>query len=273
MFTRLILTLLCTGLLTISPMLLDLPSYQVQAQEHINLYPEVDKAVRELQDASQQYLQEKNPRAIFAKVYWRVTLEFSRWIKGGQFLRPDIVAEMVVEFHRLYKKAIVEFDSADAGICQAWQISFEQALKDDVKPSVHLLLGLNAHISHDLPVTFAQVLKRYGRFPLVKRDFFRMNDLFTGLMDDLLSILKDMNRYFEQDGIDLFPFQTVKKKIVMNFVKDMRQRAFSDGLALYLAKDQEQEEKVLAAIRHSALAKAKTIVSLKHVLPYKSLDL
>jgi hypothetical protein len=233
--------------------------------------PLVDKAIVDLQLTAKDFEKQEDLRAVFAKVYWRVTSEFRHWIVNEKFNDGEAVAQMVVEFHHLYKKALAEYDYQGPQSNAAWMISFDQRDNFTVKPTVHLLLGLNAHIATDLPITLAKVMETVKDKEKLKKDFFLMNDLFKKLIPELFSILRSLNQLLDMDGLNFFPLQRTKELIVWMSIKNMRQEAFNDGMQLLQTQGPYQREVLLKKQMQKAVEQANFYLSVESFIPYKSL--
>ncbi len=70
---------------------------------------------------------------------------------GGLFHDPEWSQQYMVAFANLYLDALQRYESgATAGLAQAWQVSFDTSRKGGALVVQDLLLGVNAHINHDL---------------------------------------------------------------------------------------------------------------------------
>jgi len=89
--------------------------------------------------------------ACFNRMYLEVTTEVGRRIGQGFFTDPDFMTRLDVTFANLY------FDAADAArqsetVPLAWRPLIEERANIKIEPIQFALAGMNAHISHDLPL-------------------------------------------------------------------------------------------------------------------------
>jgi hypothetical protein len=115
-------------------------------------------------------------RGVFTTAYVITTATLKDWIDDRRFLQNELVARYVVAFGNAYRDAL----AADAGglrwsVPLAWQQSFDACRVGRTSIFQDLLLGINAHINHDL----AHAVIRSGLDVHCQRcyqDHSRMND-------------------------------------------------------------------------------------------------
>jgi hypothetical protein len=99
--------------------------------------------------------------APFALMYLNVSSEVRAGVLGSRYRSPAYVANLDAVFAALYFHAI---DSWRAGrrdsVPRAWRIAFSAAGRRSVSALGDMLLGMNAHISRDLPYALAAVTLR-----------------------------------------------------------------------------------------------------------------
>jgi hypothetical protein len=125
-------------------------------------------------------------RAAFALMYLRVTEGVAR---EGRLLfhDPRYLNHLDAAFAELFFKASDTWARGrDAGVPSAWRIAFEAAQNREVAGLGDLLLGMNAHISRDLPYAVAAVGLRSQGGRSAKRDFDRVNELLGRIQEGIL---------------------------------------------------------------------------------------
>jgi uncharacterized protein DUF5995 len=99
--------------------------------------------------------------APFALMYLNVSREIRAGVRATRYRSPAYVAHLDAVFATLYFHAI---DSWRAGrrneVPRAWRIAFSAAARRSVSALGDMLLGMNAHISRDLPYALAAVRLR-----------------------------------------------------------------------------------------------------------------
>lgn len=130
-----------------------------------------------------------DPRAIFAAMYRVLTEKAIRSMEEGFFDDPEWTQRFVVSFGNLYRVAFLEHETGHADrIPGAWRIAFDAVDDDRITVFQHAILGIHAHINHDLAFALAEVTppgERARRF----HDYTLTNRFLIGSVDDVEAIL------------------------------------------------------------------------------------
>lgn len=129
-------------------------------------------------------------RAIFADAYGHMTSRMGRAIEDDQFGDGEWVGRLLDGFADYY---FVACDSHQAGgdACPvAWRHAMDACDDDGTHPLQVLLLGINAHINHDLVFALADVLDDWQELPPASRDLRladhrRVNTVIASTVDDV----------------------------------------------------------------------------------------
>ena len=111
-------------------------------------------------DSMQERLHRLPPRLshhrVFLSAYQRTTRAVSEAVAKGMFEDPGWVERWDVAFAELYLTALDAELARGARVSRPWRLAF--AASPDLRPLQHLLLGINAHISYDLPQALLAVI-------------------------------------------------------------------------------------------------------------------
>jgi hypothetical protein len=103
------------------------------------------------------FLARGDRRGVFVTAYLTVTQTLDSWLDRGLFLQNTLVADYVVVFANAYRQALASHqEGSPDNVAMAWRQSFEACRDPRVSVFQHLLLGINAHINHDLPYAVLQ---------------------------------------------------------------------------------------------------------------------
>jgi hypothetical protein len=92
-------------------------------------------------------------RAIFVGAYLTITSAMDEAIEAGEFRDGPWVQSYLVNFAQLYMEAFRAFEQGDLEhVPTAWRVAFELSANGEGLAIQHLLLGVNAHINHDLAI-------------------------------------------------------------------------------------------------------------------------
>ncbi|HST64716.1 MAG TPA: DUF5995 family protein [Mycobacteriales bacterium] len=118
----------------------------------------IDSLVREMQRRYEPLRDTCSDQALFALTYLRVTQTYA-WSarQPGYYQDPGWTNHAVAVFAKYYLRA---FDAWSANpnstaVPQAWKIAFDGAQAGKIMGTGNFLLGLNAHINHDLALAMS----------------------------------------------------------------------------------------------------------------------
>ena len=94
---------------------------------------------------------DRDPARFFLGTYLRTTEAVEAALASGRFEDARWVSEWVVDFADRYLHALREFRAGGPGVPRPWQLAF--GAKPELPPEAHVLLGMNAHINYDLPLS------------------------------------------------------------------------------------------------------------------------
>jgi Family of unknown function (DUF5995) len=96
--------------------------------------------------------------APFAAMYRQVSIEVRKSYDADRYGNPPYVAHLDSVFATLYFHALDSWRSGNRSVVpQVWRIAFSAAQHQRVSTFGDMLLGMNAHISRDLPFALASV--------------------------------------------------------------------------------------------------------------------
>jgi hypothetical protein len=124
----------------------------------------------------------RDHRAVFLLSYRIVTEVMRESVRNGRFQDNEWMERLDVQFAQEF------FDAVDAGesggaFPDCWRVAFELARKRETTVLQDLLLGMNAHIVHDLPVALVKVGIASEERSLRLRDHERVNEILIGVID------------------------------------------------------------------------------------------
>jgi len=139
-------------------------------------YRTVDDVIHGLGRIEQHFLARRDRRGVFATAYLEITRAIERSRTDGGFLDSRWTARYLVRFANLYRTALLDYEEGRSGrVPKAWRISFDAARADTGLVIQHLVLGINAHINHDLAIALHEVgidperAKRYADHVQINR--------------------------------------------------------------------------------------------------------
>jgi Family of unknown function (DUF5995) len=119
----------------------------------------LDATIREMERRFQPLGTACDHNAVFALAYLRTTQSY-KWARDqvGYFADTPWVNHEDAVFAKYYFDAYDRWAGGDRGeVPRAWLIAFDAAAGRSVTGSGNLLLGMNAHVNRDLPITLAAI--------------------------------------------------------------------------------------------------------------------
>jgi hypothetical protein len=202
----------------------------------------------------------RDRRATFVSAYLVITRELIRRISAGGFADGAWVGRYLVAFADLYRAALAAWEAGDhARVPKPWRCAFEAAAAGSTLVAQDLLLGINAHINHDLPLALARVSIDPDR-ARAYRDHTAVNDALRAATDEVQGrlaagyspVLGLLDRALGPLDEELTQFSFVKA----------REAAWESAVALANARDDEERARVRARIDDHAGVLARLLLGL-----------
>jgi len=148
-------------------------------------YDSIDAGIQALGSLEQAFRKQHDRRAIFVTAYLSITRAIGQNIAAGAFLDNAWVTRYALCFANLYRKALLAYETGDTlATPKAWQIAFDTAKRGEALAIQDLVLGINAHINHDLALALNEVSidpDRATRYA----DHTKVNDVLKAATDPL----------------------------------------------------------------------------------------
>jgi len=131
-------------------------------------------------------------RAVFADCYRVMTERMSDGVAAGTFEDGVWVARLRDRFAEYYFDALDGYAAADRDVVcpEVWRIALDACARPGCHPVEALLLGINAHINHDLALALVDVLDDWDRLDEAvresrHRDHEQVNDIIRATTDEV----------------------------------------------------------------------------------------
>lgn len=97
-------------------------------------------------------------RGVFATAYLQITMAISEEMEKNEFHDNEWSARYLVRFANLYREAVLNYEKSELNqVPKSWRMAFDLARDQDGFIIQHLILGINAHINHDLALALDDV--------------------------------------------------------------------------------------------------------------------
>lgn len=121
-------------------------------------YRSLEDVITGLADLERSLLVRRDRRGAFVNAYLQITSELNGWVEARRFHDSDWVARYAVAFANRFRRALAAYERGDQAACpSAWRIALGASAAGAGPAILDLLLGINAHINHDLPFALREV--------------------------------------------------------------------------------------------------------------------
>jgi hypothetical protein len=199
--------------------------------------------------------------APFALMYLRVTEAVRRGeASPSTFSDGPYLARLDAVFAGLYFRAFDAWhDGHRADVPDAWKVAFELADRRRVTGVGDLLLGMNAHISRDLPFAVAELGFRQGDEKVQRRSFDQVNGVLKRIARP---ILRETARRFDPTiATFALPVLKTNEDNLGVLLSSWRKAALRDAERLLRAPTPERRAEVALSIGRTAAARAAVIAA------------
>jgi hypothetical protein len=219
--------------------------------------PDPPSALRALELLSEHLQPAAAPGVVFLDVYAAVTRRVAELLAdpGHGFCEPDWAAELTALFA---EKALIAVYDAHCGqpiASKAWQLA--TAAHRSVRPYQYALLGINAHINHDLARVMVHYLSlRPDLFDNYRRDYFHVMTILSAVAGECVNILAERYRCPFTRAILALPHGRGRMtQSILGLVTNWRQITWNYIIQLH-STDEDQQANVFVHmdLRSTAIA-------------------
>ena len=121
-----------------------------------------------------------NRVAAFNSLYFTITDRVATSLRGAEVRDPAFLELLDVEFAKRYFDALRLWGVDDAATPDAWEVLFRRAKDGRVSKLTASMLGVNAHINHDLALALIATWERLGppTDDVIHPDYLLINKIF-----------------------------------------------------------------------------------------------
>lgn len=127
----------------------------------------------------------------FPAVYVGVTGNIAAGIRDHRFDDGERMERLVDAFAGYYIRA----RHARIPVPRCWQATWDVAADPNLVIVQHLLLGINAHVNHDLAQAIVEIAPHYGGLEALRGDFDAINDVLAAACNDVVRQLDHVARW------------------------------------------------------------------------------
>ncbi len=151
----------------------------------------IDEVIVGLDGLIAEFREQGSRLAYFATMYRAVTLRVREGIRSGRFEDGSRMNRFDTAFANRYFGA-VETARQGRPPARSWRVAFQAESRPGVMILQHLLLGMNAHINFDLPITTVE-LAEGDEFSSLQADFLTINAIVAELLDPVQDVVSEFS--------------------------------------------------------------------------------
>jgi uncharacterized protein DUF5995 len=226
----------------------------------------LDATIREMERRFRSLGPACDHNAVFALAYLRTTQTY-RWARdqSGYFADTAWVNHEDAVFAKYYFAAYDNWAAGARGdVPQAWLIAFDAAAARQVNGSGDLLLGMNAHVNRDLPITLAAIGMATPDGQSRKPDHNKVNQFLNTVLQPLL---EELATRFDSSILHIQTPYGVGYTGLFQTLAVWREQAWRNGELLANATTPEARAVALQEIETYAATQALTIKTANSYVP------
>lgn len=215
-------------------------------------YRTFDDALSSLGRIQEIFYDRHDRRVVFVSTYLIVTAAVKNCVHARGFLDNEWVGRYDIAFANLYRTALLAYEKGDfASLPKSWKFAFDAAKNNHALIFQDLLLGINAHVNHDLPLALAAVSIDPDR-PQRYQDHTSVNDTLAASTNEL----EDRVEAMYAPGLDMLgrAFHPLIGEITSFDLTVARQLAWDNAVALTDARSAGERASIARRIdEHSGV--------------------
>ena len=205
-------------------------------------YQSVPEVIESFKWLENYFFETNNLRGVFATAYLHITQSIGAALEENSFQDNYWSRDYLICFANHYRKSILSYEIGKLNVVpKSWRLAFDLAQKNEGFIIQHLLLGINAHINHDLALALHDVKidpERADKY----RDHTTINIILEKATDGLKqNIAEKYAPILERLDHGL---GTIDDEITAFSIPKAREHAWSMAIALTLSQT-EFEKRIL----------------------------
>lgn len=222
-------------------------------------YQSVSEVIEAFKWLENHFFYHNDLRGVFTTAYLHITQSIGAAIEENSFQNNSWSRDYLISFANLYRIAILNYEQGKTDqVPKSWRLAFDLAENDDGYIVQHLLLGINAHINHDLALALHQISINPNREEKYQ-DHKEINIILEKATDGLkqnvaekyVPILKRLDRGLGTVDDDLIEFSIPKA----------REHAWSMAIALRSAQTDVERVMLQKSLDEQAAVLARLILA------------
>jgi hypothetical protein len=210
-------------------------------------YETLEDVYQSFKSIDSHYVRHHDRRQLFVKVYLRITRSIDDLIREGEVHEKQWLEEAMISFAEEYRNALLNFElKNDSLLPLPWKFDFDQSKNHKWGLSTQLLLSLNSHILHDLPIVVSRSSSSLRELSRYEEDYFKLNKMFKNIIPELFTIVYKESNFRSTSYFN--PSEVIKREVVKRLVLSMRKVAWERATKLTSLKSGQDRARFIKEI-------------------------
>lgn len=222
-------------------------------------YQSVPEVIASFKWLENYFFLRKDLRGVFTTAYLHITQSIGAAIEEDSFEDSNWGLNYLLCFANLYRKAILHYENGTIEqVPKSWILAFDIAQKKEGFVIQHLLLGINAHINHDLALALFEV----GIDPDRNHKYKDHTDINLILEKATEGLKRSVSEKYAPilERLDQ-GFGTVDDEITAFSIPKAREHAWSMAIALTSARTEIEKRILQTSLDEQAAVLARLILA------------
>lgn len=214
---------------------------QPELTEHLKTsYQSVPEVISSFEWLENEFFQHEDLRGVFTTAYLYITRSINNAIQARSFKDNAWSETYLIRFANLYRISLLNYETGgNTFVPKSWRVAFDLAKNKEGLIIQHLMLGINAHINHDLAIALYDVKIDPDRDQKYS-DHTHVNHILEKATDELKRTVAAKYAPI-LDRLDR-AFGTVDDEITEFSIPKAREHAWSFAIALTAAQTNIERE-------------------------------
>ena len=203
-------------------------------------------------------------RSIFLGCYAMMTGNMLDALEAGRFADDAWVAHLLQHFAEYYFNALTQYEARQPDTPSVWQLAHDVARRDDVLSVQQLMIGVNAHINHDLVFAVAELLSPdWAAFSAEQRAQRRADfDLVNAIIGETIDRVQDQILERHSPWLDLIDkaFGPLDEWLISKLIGRWRDDVWLNAIRYVETLAPDERSALRAHIEAEALHLGRTIL-------------
>ena len=204
-----------------------------------------DEVIAELDKIVKWSASNRKRLGYFAALYKNITILVKHSAENGEFENKSQLEQLDVLFAQLYIDAFKKYRENELNTASPWYLTFQISEKKRLTIVQHLLLSINVHINHDLPIACARLGPNEKILSLCN-DYFKLNTILSA---SIQGVEKGIFRLSPIISLLAMYIPKIERKLLNFSLSVARSKSWDCACRQAIATNYSDKEKIITESR------------------------